>query len=305
MWGGADANDALDAIAASIDAGVTTIDTAAVYGFGQSEELVGKAMKGKRDKLQILTKYGLRWDDTKRGQFYFNTTSNDGKPLDIYRYASKESVINECEISLKKLGTDYIDLYQIHWADPTTPIQETMEAMAILQKQGKIRYAGVCNFDAPLVAEALKYFPILSDQVPYSMVKREIEEDLTPYCLKQNIGILAYSPLQRGILTGKMKMGHQFAEGDSRSNSPYYKEPNFSRILTFIDSIKPIADNRGVTVGQVIINWTLQQPGLTTALVGARDRKQVLDNVKAVDFMLSKEEIQLINSNLSNLKLDK
>jgi aryl-alcohol dehydrogenase-like predicted oxidoreductase len=131
MWGGADDNDALDAINAAVDGGITTIDTAAVYGFGHSEKLVGEAIKGKRDKLQILTKYGLRWDDTK-GQYYFKTASNEGKILDVYKFASKESVIRECEISLKNLGTDYIDLYQIHWPDPTTPVQETMEAIEIL-----------------------------------------------------------------------------------------------------------------------------------------------------------------------------
>lgn len=304
MWGGADENDALEALSAAIGEGITTIDTAPAYGFGHSERLVGKAIKGKRDKLQILTKFGLRWDDNK-GLFFFNTTSNEGKPLDMYKYASKESVIKECEISLKNLGTDYIDLYQIHWADPTTPIAETMEAMAILQKQGKIRYAGVCNYDASQVAEALKHFPILTDQVPYSMVRREIESELVPFCTKNNISIFPYSPLQRGILTGKMKPGHQFGEGDTRPGSPYYKEPNFSKILTFVDTLRPIAQMHNATVSQVVINWTLQQPCIISALVGARNRSQVLDNVKAIDLKISAEEIELINNNLNNLTLEK
>ncbi|HEY4787527.1 MAG TPA: aldo/keto reductase, partial [Bacteroidales bacterium] len=304
MWGGADENDALEALSAAIGEGITTIDTAPAYGFGHSERLVGKAIKGKRDKLQILTKFGLRWDDNK-GLFFFNTTSNEGKPLDMYKYASKESVIKECEISLKNLGTDYIDLYQIHWADPTTPIAETMEAMAILQKQGKIRYAGVCNYDASQVAEALKHFPILTDQVPYSMVRREIESELVPFCTKNNNSIFPYSPLQRGILTGKMKPGHQFGEGDTRPGSPYYKEPNFSKILTFVDTLRPIAQMHNATVSQVVINWTLQQPCIISALVGARNRSQVLDNVKAIDLKISAEEIELINNNLNNLTLEK
>jgi aryl-alcohol dehydrogenase-like predicted oxidoreductase len=290
MWGGADKDDALDALHAAIDSGITTIDTAPVYGFGQSEKLVGEAIKGKRDKILVLTKYGLRWDDT-NGQYYFKTISNDGKPLDIYKYSSKESVIKECEISLKNLGTDYIDLYQIHWADPTTPVQETMEAMEILQKQGKIRYAGVCNYDADLVSEALKYFPIVSDQVPYSMVNRHIEEELIPCCQKNNVGILAYSPLQRGILTGKMEKGYHFNHGDTRPMTAYYREPNYSRILDFIETLRLIADAHKANVGQVVINWTLQQSGISSALVGARNRSQVLDNIKAFDFKLSTEEI--------------
>jgi len=304
MWGGADKNDAIDALDAAIDAGITTIDTAPVYGFGQSEKLVGKAIKGKREKLQILTKYGLGWEDTK-GQFFFNTMSNEGKPLDIYKFAGKESVIRECEKSLKNLGTDYIDLYQIHWADITTPVQETMEAMEILIRQGKIRYAGVCNYDSALVTEALKYLPVISDQVPYSMVNRNIEEDLIPNCIKNNIGILAYSPLQRGLLTGKMTKGYQFNEGDTRPASPYYKEPNYSRILEFIDTIRPIADIHRATIGQVAINWTLQQPGISSALVGARNRVQVLDNIKAVEFKLSGEEINEINNNLTKVMIEK
>jgi aryl-alcohol dehydrogenase-like predicted oxidoreductase len=304
LWGGADHKDAIEAIDAAIDEGITTIDTAPVYGFGQSEELVGKAIKGKRNKLQILTKYGLSWNNTK-GQFYFKSTSNEGKPVDIYRYAGKESIIKECEYSLKNLGTDYIDLYQIHWSDPTTPLQETMEAMEILKTQGKIRYAGVCNFDEALVAEASKYFPIISDQVPYSMVNRDIEAKLVPYSIKSNIGILPYSPLQRGILTGKIKKGHHFNDGDSRPNTPYYKEPNFSRILDFIESISPIAKKNNATIGQVVINWTLHQPFVTSALVGARNREQVLDNVNAVTFSLTKDDIQEINNKLNQLQIEK
>ena len=304
MWGGADKDDALDALVAAIDNGITTIDTAAVYGFGQSEQLIGQAIKGKRDKLQILTKYGLRWEDTK-GQYYFKTVSNEGKTLDVYKYASKASVINECEISLKNLGTDYIDLYQIHWPDSTTPIHETMEAMEILIKQGKVRYAGVCNFDTALVDEALKSFPIISDQVPYSMVNRHIELELVPYCAEHNIGILAYSPLQRGLLTGKMAKGYHFNHGDTRPMTGYYREPNFSRILDFIETIRPIAQNHKATVGQVVINWTLQQPGITSALVGARNRTQVMENIKALEVSLSMNDMKTIHKNLNNLVLDK
>src|SRR5689334_19668615 len=156
MWGGAEEKDAIKAIQAAFKAGVTTIDTAPVYGFGRSEELVGKAMKGiARDKYQILTKYGMNWQ-TEQGEFYFDTKDNDGKPVKMYKYAAKQKVIQECEDSLKRLGTDYIDLLQIHWADATTPISETMEAVASLIKQGKVLAAGVCNYNVSQVEEALK-----------------------------------------------------------------------------------------------------------------------------------------------------
>jgi len=247
LWGGADSKDAIHAIETAVDNGMTTIDTAAVYGFGLSEELTGKAVKGKRSRVQILTKFGLVWDE-KKGKFYFATKDNEGKDIDIYSYASKEKVISDCEKSLKRLNTDYIDLYQIHWPDKTTPVSETMEALEILIQQGKIRAGGVSNYSAELMAEAVKTFTIASNQVPYSMVNRSIEDEIVPYCIKKNIGILAYSPLQRGILTGKIKKGHIFGEGDSRPTTVYYKEPNLSRILQLTGELKPLAKDLGVTL---------------------------------------------------------
>src|SRR5690349_1401299 len=177
MWGGAEEGAALKAIRTSYDLGITTIDTAPVYGFGKSEELVGRAMQGvQRDKYQILTKYGLNWE-TSQGEFYFDTTGNDGKPLKIYKYAAATQVIHECENSLRRLKTDYIDLLQIHWADSTTPIAETMSAVARLIEQGKVRAAEVCNYNVNQVEEALKTLNIVSNQVPYSMINRGIEKD--------------------------------------------------------------------------------------------------------------------------------
>lgn len=212
MWGGTDHKASVDAMRASYELGVTTFDTAPVYGMGYSEQLVGEAIKGlPRDSVKILTKFGLSWDST-LGEYYFDTVSNDGKTVRIFRNARKESIIKECEASLKHLGTDYIDLYQIHWSDPTTPVSETMEAVAKLIEQGKVRYAGVCNYPVELIEEASKYVPIFSEQVPYSMVKRGIEGEIIPYCLRQGLGILAYSPLQRGLLTGKMSPGHSFEQ---------------------------------------------------------------------------------------------
>lgn len=303
MWGGIERNDSVNAMRAAIDNGVTTIDTAPVYGMGYSEQLVGEAIKGlQRDKIQILTKFGLSWNDTK-GEYFFDSVGNDGKMVSIYRYAGKESIIHECETSLKLLGTDYIDLYQIHWADPTTPISETMEAVSMLIEQGKIRYAGVCNYTAEQVEEAGKYVKIISDQVPYSMVRRDIEKELIPYCLNNNIGILAYSPLQRGLLTGKMKPGQTFDINDSRNGQVWYKDENIKQINAFFDKIKPLADEKHATTGQLVISWTLEQPGLTIALVGARNVPQAIENAAAADINLSSDETDYITTELEKLKL--
>ncbi|MGZ8525262.1 MAG: aldo/keto reductase, partial [Chitinophagaceae bacterium] len=219
MWGGAERKDAIDAIKASYNHGVTSIDTAPVYGQGLSEEIVGDAIQGiPRDKIQLLTKFGMRWD-IRKGDFAFKSEDNAGKPIEIYKYAGKESIIKECEDSLRRLRTDYIDLYQIHWPDSTTPVEESMEAIALLLKQGKIRAAGVCNYSVAQMTEAEKTVSLASNQVPYSMVERTIEKELVPHCIEHNKSILAYSPLQRGILTGKIKPGHQFAPGDHRPNT--------------------------------------------------------------------------------------
>jgi aryl-alcohol dehydrogenase-like predicted oxidoreductase len=303
QWGGTDSNDAVNAIETAVDHGMTTIDTAAVYGFGLSEELVGKAIRGKRDKVQILTKFGLTWGE-KKGEFFFASQDNSGKDVDIYKYSSKAKVISDCDQSLKRLGTDFIDLYQIHWPDQTTPVSETMEAIEYLVKKGKIRAGAVCNYPQQLMIEAGKTYSIASNQVPYSMVNRSIENDIVPYCINNNIGILAYSPLQRGLLTGKIKHGHVFHEGDTRPGTIYYREPNFSRIMKLIENLSEIAAGLNVTLPQLVLNWTLRQPGITCALAGARNANQVLENVRASDFKLNNEEIARINKYLSDLKLE-
>jgi aryl-alcohol dehydrogenase-like predicted oxidoreductase len=303
MWGGADAKDAVRAVETAVDHGMTTIDTAAVYGFGLSEELVGKAVKGKRDKVQILTKFGLSWNE-KNGEFYFASKDNTGNDVSIYRYAAKDKVISDCELSLKRLGTDYIDLFQIHWADPTTPVSETMEALEILVKQGKIRAGAVCNYSVDLMIEAEKSFRIASNQVPYSMVNRKIEAEVVPYCISHNIGILAYSPLQRGLLTGKIRHDHTFSEGDTRPNTIYYREPNLSRILHLTDALNEIAEDLKVTTSQLVLNWTMHQPGISCVLAGARNSAQVLDNVKACDFSITSDDTVRINELLSSITLE-
>lgn len=303
MWGGNDDQQAINAMKAAYDLGITSIDTAPIYGQGKSEELVGQAIKGiARDKVQILTKYGMRWDLAK-GTFGFKSQDNDGKDLDVYKYAAKESVIKECEDSLKRLGTDYIDLYQIHWPDDSTPIAETMEAILRLKEQGKILEAGVSNYNVTQMQEAEQTIKLASNQVPFSMVKRDIETDVIPYCLEHHKGILAYSPMERGLLTGKMKAGQQFGEGDHRAGLKFFKDENIERTNAFLAKIKPLADEKHATLGQLVIRWTINRPGITVALVGARNAEQASQNAKAIEVKLNDEEMDFITGELDQLEL--
>ena len=302
MWGGTDQKDALAAVQEAIEAGITTIDTAPVYGFGLSEEIVGEAIKGKRNKVQILTKYGLRWD-TQKGHHYFDTQDAQGRPIELHRYAGKKDVIQECENSLKRLGTDYIDLYQIHWPDPTTPIEETMLVVEKLIQDGKVRAAGVCNYSVEQMELAEKVLVLSSGQIPYSMVNRGAEKELIPYCIKNNKGVIAYSPLQRGLLTGKIGMNHEFAPGDHRPSTPFFKPENRRKILSVLEKIRPLADAHGATLAQLAIVWTIYRPGITAALVGARNPGQVRENVRAADIEVTHDEIQRINELLERLDL--
>lgn len=301
MWGGADRKEAIKALEKSIDLGITTIDTAAVYGFGRSEELVGEAIKGKRERVQLLTKCGLNWS-SKQGEFAFTSYDEKIGKIDIYRFSGKERIIQECEESLKRLGTDVIDLYQIHWPDNTTPAEESMEAMEHLIKDGKIRAAGVSNYTVEQMQNADKVLNICSNQVPYSMLKREIEEDLIPFCLTNKKSIIAYSPLQRGLLTGKIKHGYPFNAGDNRPDLPLFAPDNLNKIHNFLREIKPMADQKEITLAQLVLRWTLQQPGIDVVLAGARNPQQIEENARAAEFILSEEETGIIDQKLEILK---
>ncbi len=303
MWGGQDEADAIAAMEKAIELGITTIDTAAVYGFGASEELVGKVARGRRDKLQILTKYGMRWDVDK-GSVRWETTDSEGNPVTIRRCAWRASVIEECERSLKRLGTDYIDLFQCHWRDEDTPVEETMEAIARLLKDGKILASGVSNFSVEDMEAARRVAPLASDQPPYSMVNRGIESSLLQYCMEHNIGVIVYSPLQRGLLTGKITMDHKFPSNDHRSTNAFFKPDNRRKVLAMLDELRPIAAARGVTLAQLVINWTIHRPGITAALVGARNARQAEENARAADFRLSDEEVARIDTLLEGLQLN-
>jgi aryl-alcohol dehydrogenase-like predicted oxidoreductase len=305
MWGGTERSGSIDAIRKSYDEGVTSIDTAPIYGQGDSEEIVAEALEGiARDKVQIITKYGMRWDLAK-GTLAMKSKDNSGNDIDVYKYAGRESIIKECEDSLRRLKTDYIDLYQIHWPDVTTPIQESMEAVAELIQQGKVRYAGVCNYSADQVAEANKYVDIISNQVPYSMVKRDIETELVPYSLEAVKSIIAYSPLERGLLTGKMKPGYKFEEGDHRANLHFFKDENLKRTNEYLDKLRPLAAEKNATLSQLVLRWTIEQPAITIALAGARNAEQSVQNARAVDVKLNKEELSFITTLLNELHLVK
>ncbi|WP_436514925.1 aldo/keto reductase [Ekhidna sp. To15] len=302
-WGGNDDRQALEAIKTSFDAGVTSIDTAPIYGYGHSESLVGKAIKELgRENVEILTKFGINWKTTK-GEFYFNAEGN-GESYEVYAYAGRDGIIQEVEDSLKRLGTDYIDLYQIHRPDATTRIEETMEVLKELQQQGKIRAIGMSNHTGKKMKRAGKVIDLASTQSPYSMVYRKIEKDIVPFCEKDNVGILAYSPLQRGLLTGKITSDYEFKGDDHRPGTKWFKEPNRSRTNEFLQKIKPIADEHGVALAQLVINWTVQRPGITAALVGARNAEQASENAKSMSFELSPEEITIINSELEKVVID-
>lgn len=301
MWGKTDRHEAVNAIKATYDYGVTSIDTAPIYGQGESERIVGEAIQGiPRDKVQLLTKFGMRWDLAK-GDFAFKSKDNQGKPIDIYKYAGKESVIHECEDSLRRLGTDYIDLYQIHWPDSTTPLSETFEAVERLIEQGKVRYAGVCNYDAALMEDASKVIHLVSDQIPYSMVNRGMDRDTIPYCIRNEKSVIVYSPLERGLLTGKMQPGHAFAEGDHRKSNPFFTPDSIKMTNAFLEKLKPLAEEKEAALAQLVIRWTVEHPGVTVALVGARNADQAVQNAKAADIVLTDQEIQFINQQIDQM----
>ena len=301
MWGGNEKKDSIESVKASIDHGVTTLDTAPFYGFGLSEEMIGEAIKDyDRTKIQLLTKFGLVWDGSNqgKGEFFFDDEEG-GKKIPIYKYASKANVIKEVEESLKRLKTDYIDLLQIHWPDSTTPISETMEALEVLLQQGKIRAAGVSNYSVGQVAEARKSVNIASDQVSYSMLNRNIESDLVPYAQENDLGIIVYSPMERGLLTGKYFKEDKLKGNDHRNG--YFKQFDLQKVKTFLDAIAPLAESKGATLSQLVLKWTSVQPAITIVLAGSRNAEQAIANSKAIDIDLSSEDLAFINQELSKI----
>jgi len=289
MWGGTEEKESIAAIRASVEAGANTIDTAAVYGMGYSEELVGRAIKGIRDKVIIATKCGMRWD-TAEGTDPWQQKDNQGRDITIRKNSRRDSIIHECELSLKRLGVETIDLYQIHWPDTSTPVEESMKAMVKLKEQGKIRAIGVSNYDAKWLSDAMKVAPLASDQPPFSLIQRKIEKEVLPFCRQHNIGVIVYSPLERGLLAGAVSPDRKFPPGDHRAGHKYFTVENRKRVLAALGKIKTIAQRHGASLAQLAINWTVHEPGITAALVGARNAEQATHNAQALTFKLTDEE---------------
>ncbi|MHC4442062.1 MAG: aldo/keto reductase [Planctomycetota bacterium] len=300
FWGGTDDDDAIASIHAAMDHGIDAIDTAPMYGCGHSETVIARAIKGKRDKVLILDKCGLRWDDTS-GSFYFTIKAPDGSKVDAYKNVKAESITHECEQSLERLGIDTIDLYQVHWPSDTAPAEETMSALVRLNEEGKIREIGVTNYMREDLAESVKFGPIVSDQIRYNLLQREVETDPIPYCRQNNIGVICYSPMSLGLLTGKVTMDRKFVDTDVRSILPWFKPANRQRVLETLEEIRPIAQSHSATLAQLSVAWLLAQEGVTTALIGARNAKQAAENAGAGDIKLGLGELDAIRKVFEDL----
>ncbi len=289
--------ESINTIHSSIDLGVNLIDTAPVYGFGRSESIVGSAIKGIRDKVIIATKCGLWWDDQKGSAF----GTLDGK--EIRRSLRPDTIAIEVENSLRRLNTDYIDLYQTHWpsAKPDkTPIADTIDILTKLKDQGKIRAIGISNVSVSQLRDNVEIGDIDSVQLRYSMLWRYIEKDIIPYCVDKSISILAYQPLEQGLLTGKINMDKVFDKAEWRGNSmwnPWYKLENRQKVLNLLDKWTSIAESYNCSMGQLVLAWTIAQTGITHILCGARRAEQVIENAKA-------HSIKLKCSTISSMTAD-
>ncbi len=284
-WGGAEDKESVRAILRALELGINFIDTAPVYGFGHSESVIGQALKewGRDGNTVIATKCGLDWDEKQN----------------IQRNCSAERIRFEVDESLKRLGVDRIDLYQLHWPDTKTPFQESMEALMKLRDEGKIRYIGLSNFSKDQIAECLSAGEVHSLQPPYNLFERGAEKDLLPFCLEQNIGTLGYGGLCRGLLTGKFSGDETFPKGDLRRGDPKFKPDRFKQYVKAVNALKEIAAGYGKTVGQFALRWALQQPGLTTIIAGARTTAQVEDNAGVAGWEISRDDLQKVESILS------
>jgi len=286
-WGPQDDTDSIRAIQRALDLGINWIDTAAVYGLGHSEEIVGKAIRGRRDQVIIATKCGLVWDEG-------NTTP--------YGRLKAWSVRQEVEASLRRLGVDVIDLYQIHWPNPDEDIEEAWATIADLVREGKIRYAGVSNFSVEQMKRIQPIHPIASLQPPYNMLRRDIEAEILPFCAANNIGVIVYSPMASGALTEKFSRQWVASLPDDdwrKKYSGHLQEPELSANLALVEGLKAIAARYGRTVSQLAIAWTLRRPEVTAAIVGARRPEQIEQTAPAADWALPPEVLAEIDDLLA------
>lgn len=307
MWGGADENDSIRAVHAALDAGINLLDTAPIYGFGHSESVVGKAIKDRRDQVVIATKCAMVINAPGGRSVGRSTAAGPSEfgHLEIKIWNNPESIRNEVELSLKRLQTDYIDLYQTHWQEEETPIEDTMGALVKLKEEGKIRAIGVCNATPAQMDRYRSVGQLDSDQEQYSMIHRKMEggsfqgEDGLPdqlgYCKDNDIAVLAYSPLVLGLLTGKVGPEREFPKSDLRSSQKRFSKGNRQKVADLLKRFEPIADKHGCSMAQLVIAWTVHQPGLTHALVGARTSEQAVENAGAGRISLDDEDLKLMN----------
>ena len=260
------------ALLKAVDLGINFFDTAPVYGFGHSEELIGKTLKPHRDKVFYATKCGLRWKQESLGS--------------ISKVATRASILEEIDQSLQRLQTDTIDLYQVHWPDADTPQQETMETLLEIKEKGKIRHIGVSNYNVQQMTECLKVGPLVSLQPEYSLLQRSVENEIVPFCLVHGMGIIAYSSLASGVLTGKYDRDTKFKDWRSKGIIGEFTGEAFVRNVGKVDQLKEVAAGLGKTCGQTAINWVVHQPAVATALVGVKNEKQMEENLKAVGWKL-------------------
>ncbi len=283
-WGPQDDTDSIATIHRALDRGINWIDTAAVYGVGHSEEVIGRAIEGRRDEVILATKCGrlVRPDN----------------PEEIIGDLTAASIRRECEDSLRRLRTDVIDLYQIHWPDPDEQIEEGWGTIADLIREGKVRYGGVSNFSVEQLRRIQPIHPVASLQPPYSMLRRDIEDEWLPYCAANNIGVIVYSPLQAGLLTGKFtrQSVESLAATDWRRRNRFFQEPQFSVNVAFVEKLRPIAARSGRTLAELAIAWVLRRPEVTAAIVGARRPAQIEEAAPAADWTLSEEDIAAIDA---------
>ena len=281
-WGPQDDNQSIAAIHRALDFGINWIDTAAIYGLGHSEEIVGKALRSTSHKPLVFTKCSMRWHEDRT----------------IYRSLKADSLAEEVENSLRRLGVETIDLYQIHWPDPVDQIEEGWETLARFKEQGKLRYIGVSNFSVQQMERAQSIAPITSLQPPYSMLRRAIEPEILPYAQAHHIGVINYSPMVSGLLTGKMTAERVAAlpDDDWRRRAVEFKEPRLSRNMRLVELLREIGSGHNVSPGVVAIAWTLHHPAITGAIVGGRSAEQVEGIAAALEFRLSEEEFGRINA---------
>jgi len=291
-WGKTSEAEMVSAIRRAMDGGVTFLDTAPSYGLGHSEELLGKTLGTDRKNVIVATKVGLVWEEDATLK---KPTPNS--PIGTLVDNSPANINREIDMSLKRLNTDYIDLYQIHWPDPNTPIEDTLFAMEKLKEAGKIRCIGCCNFSLNLLKEALKYAEIKTVQVPYNLIDRKVERDFLPFCHEQKIRVITYSPLARGLLSGKYGRDSRFGLDDhrSRSNDEYFCAKSLPQNLEVLERVKLVARKLNKTPVQIALRWVLENPCITTTIFGAKNIAQVKENIVASEFALSREDMKILN----------